>query len=62
MFQQIISLVSGAKAAKNSDKGNDVSFCENCGEVCGPTCRSEAFLNQAKEKFTSYQSGLTGRY
>ncbi|MBN9392303.1 MAG: hypothetical protein J0I20_29975 [Chloroflexi bacterium] len=62
MFKQIISLVSGGAGAKETEKAKNTSFCESCGEVCGSSCRSEAILEQTKEKFTSFQSGVTARF
>ena len=62
MFKQIISLVSGGKPAKEAEGAKAVSFCESCGEVCGSSCQSETILEQAKEKLTSFQSGVTAGF
>lgn len=62
MFQHFIILVAGSKTSFKPAKSQAVSFCESCGEVCGPNCRSEAILDQAKNKFSSYQTGAMGRF
>jgi len=61
MLKQIISLVSRSTLAKEAEEAKNVSFCESCGEVCGANCRTEAILEQAKNKFSFFQSGVTAR-
>lgn len=62
MLKQLKGLLTVSKPADKRDKGGVISFCESCGKVCGNGCRSEALLDQAKEKSTSYQTGLTLRF
>lgn len=61
MLKQLLGLIANNKPALWSDKTVEPTFCESCGEVCGNGCRSEAMLNRAKEKSTSYQGGATFR-
>lgn len=63
MIKQIIRLVTKTKyAVVNEEATQDVTFCEGCGEVCPAACRSEAILNRAKEKYSSYPSAFSGRF
>lgn len=59
MLQRIRNLVAGFKP---SNKSQDVSFCESCSEVCDADCRTTSLLYQAREKYSNYQTGSTGRY
>jgi hypothetical protein len=62
MLKQLIGLMTARKPADNRDQESEITFCESCGDVCGKGCRSEALLDRAKARSTSYQTGVISRF
>ncbi len=50
MFKKIIATFAAFKTNRNWNLEEEVSFCDNCGEVCGPACRIEQRLEESRRR------------